>query len=591
MRIIRDGDNYRDGKPILNCQVYVRANFEVAMASEWYYDYVAENSYLPICDLLPQEDAQILKEALENLEEPVELYTHICNRRQEGFRNVYLRLESCEKTENGKPLYKITLHDVLNLQDHLEFVENKIFKYRYFMTLKDEYYFEYTPGDNMIVVYKYVNARAIDVHRSTLEEFVQKYKDASGGLQGQENQMKIFCSYLRGKKHSFEMNFTMRYEDGSCGGCGVKGGMLYQGSDMVAGVFNPEFKESSEIYYLSTAAKDAGTGLLNKKAATEYAIERIRQSEGRNCWLLIMDIDDFKNINDSFGHLFGDQVIRGVADTLRHHVYERGVVGRFGGDEFFVLVDQMENIEELKTLLKTMVKEIGCAFDPQVKVTLSIGISQYPEDGTDFAELFGKADKALYIAKDKGKNRHIIYDESKHGAYAADNLQNQIVEYALSKEKRRKAFLDILQNIYVKGAAYVTQQPKVQRNICSLFDLDGFTVYGDGGRKVLCRSGNYVCPAPDANGELADEAYVELFGKEDLLVLNGILKLSSLHPAAYEAARKQEIGATLRCMGRHKGTPYAMVHFDVFNCNRKWSETDIEMLSAIGYSLCRQLKP
>lgn len=566
-----------------DCKVYVRKNLEVVSADEWYYEYVKENSYLSLAEMLPPEDAAILREGVETLAEPIELLTQIDNHRNEGYRNIYLRLENCDKTENGQRLYLVNILDVVDMERRSRKLEGIIAKYRHFMTLKNEYYFDYVISQNKLTIYKYINERSVTVYESSLEQFLQNYENA-GQTEEQKRQIEDFCAYLRAKSPRFEMEFTMKNEDDTAK-CAARGGTFLRNDDLVAGVFMPDQAAVQETYYLTAAAKDAGTGLLNKKAATEYAVEKLRLAKDGICWLLIIDIDDFKNVNDSFGHLFGDQVIYKVADTLRSHASLRGIVGRFGGDEFFVLLDKVKDREDLKTLLKSVTKELAVAYDPKLKVTLSIGVSQYPKDGRDFSELFGKADKALYIAKEKGKNRHIIYEEEKHGTYHKDGIQAQTVAYVMSREKRREALRDIMGNIYKRGAEYVTEKPEVQKNIRDLFDLDGFTVYTNYGRDVLCRNGSYACEAPDTNGELTEEAYQELFGREDVLVVNKVVILQAQNPKFYELAKMQEISSTLRCLVRKEGVPFAMIHFDVFNRNRKWSDMDIEMLSLIGCCL------
>lgn len=566
-----------------DCKVYVRKNFEVVSADEWYYEYVKENSYLSLAEMLPPEDAAILREGVEILSEPIELLTQIDNHRNEGYRNIYLRLENCDKTENGQKLYLVSILDVVDMERRSRKLEGIISKYRHFMTLKNEYYFDYLISKNKLTIYKYIDERSVVVYESSLEQFQQNYENAEQ-TEEQKRQIDDFCAYLRARSPRFEMEFTMKNEDDTAK-CAARGGTFLRNDDLVAGVFMPDQAAVQETYYLTAAAKDAGTGLLNKKAATEYAVEKLHLAKDGICWLLIIDIDDFKNVNDSFGHLFGDQVIYKVADTLRSHVSLRGIVGRFGGDEFFVLLDKVKDREDLKTLLKSVTKELAVAYDPKLKVTLSIGVSQYPKDGRDFSELFGKADKALYIAKEKGKNRHIIYEEEKHGAYHKDGIQAQTVAYVVSREKRREALRDIMGNIYKQGAEYVTEKPEVQKNIRDLFDLDGFTVYANYGRDVLCRNGSYACEAPDTNGELTEEAYQELFGREDVLAVNNVAGLQAQNPKFYEFAKKQEIGSTLRCLVRKEGIPFAMIHFDVFNRNRKWSDMDIEMLSLIGCCL------
>ncbi len=580
MRINRDGENRSGKKKLLNWQIYIRKNFGIVMATEWFYQYIGENSYMPFCDLILDEDAKILKEAIEDLQEPVEVYTKITNYREPGYRHIYLRMENSDKTEDGEPLYLVTMLDMLDMESRVEEVEHSVAKYRHFMALRNEYFFEYTLSDNKLVIYKYANHRSITVIKSDLDEFVANYTRQGAD----EEQMQMFSAYLKSRTHSFDMNFTISNEDG-ISLCGVRGGTYYQNQDLVSGMLSPEHAVASQVYYLTPAARDAGTGLLNKKAATEYAIDRMHLAGEKTCWIIVMDIDDFKNINDSFGHLFGDKVIRTVGDTLQECVGNRGVTGRFGGDEFFVMLDRVYTREDLKTTLKTITKKLAYAYDPKLKIQVSIGVSQYPKDGTNFSELFGKADKALYIAKEKGKNRHIIYDPAMHGEYTNDSIQNQAVEYAVSKDKRRKTLVQIINNIYKNGVEYVTKSPEVQQEIRGLFDLDGFTVYTNRGSEVLFRNGIYVCEAPDTNGELMDETYLELFGEDDMLELSSTIRMKTQHPEFYQSIRKQELGATLRCIARKDGVPYAMIHFDVFNRNRKWSDVDIEMLGMLGSCL------
>lgn len=208
--------------------------------------------------------------------------------------------------------------------------------------------------------------------------------------------------------------------------------------NMLAGIIDSDKNRKQEAYYLTPAARDAGTGLLNKRAWTEYTIEQLNRKDGRVRWLVIIDVDEFKHINDTYGHIFGDQVIRGVAEIMQELVGQRGVIGRFGGDEYVILLEKVETREQLKTLLKTIAKELRLAFDPKIHVTASIGVSEYPVDGTEYEYLMRKADKALYLAKEKGKNRHIIYEERLHGKLETDDMQNMAMAYAVSKEKNGK---------------------------------------------------------------------------------------------------------------------------------------------------------
>ena len=106
-----------------------------------------------------------------------------------------------------------------------------------------------------------------------------------------------------------------------------------------------------------------------------------------------------------------------LAESLIETLDGRGVVGRFGGDEFFVLTEDIPDEQQLRLFLKAMLSKLRYNEYSELgsmRFTLSMGISQYPEAGRKFEDLFMLADKALYIAKDKGKNRYIIYRPELH---------------------------------------------------------------------------------------------------------------------------------------------------------------------------------
>ena len=150
---------------------------------------------------------------------------------------------------------------------------------------------------------------------------------------------------------------------------------------------------------------------------TEEINKAVADNKNRPMYLMILDIDNFKSVNDSYGHYFGDEVIKSFADSLRISVGGRGLAGRIGGDEFMVLLKDV-SVEEVRIMLKSMRKGLKMLLaqkQPEYLFSTSIGISQFSKDGTDFETLFKIADAALYIAKEKGKDRYIIYDYDKHG--------------------------------------------------------------------------------------------------------------------------------------------------------------------------------
>lgn len=154
--------------------------------------------------------------------------------------------------------------------------------------------------------------------------------------------------------------------------------------------------------------------LLYNKAATQDKISRILQEKpGLMYAFFILDMDDFKKVNDTFGHAAGDKVIADFAHRLKQNFRQDDIVGRIGGDEFvaFIAVGSSELVNrKAEELIKTLHYEfqdghIHCL------ISSSIGISFAPEAGKDFDSLYKKADIALYQAKAEGKGKYVIYHE------------------------------------------------------------------------------------------------------------------------------------------------------------------------------------
>ena len=570
---------------IMDWKVFVRRDLTAVKATEYFYEFVGENSFRPVSELLLPEDGELLKKAVEaDPFQTLELITVLHNLK-DSVRNVYLRIEMSEQTENGIPLYQITISDIHDLEGRNLRLEQTILKYRHFMTLEDVYFFEYLLGQDKITVYKYVNGRAMIQFEGPVNALIRNVEQAHEGsdIAILEGQLRTFCAHLRNGDDFFEMEFVSEQEDK--GIWRVKGSRIPKKRDMVAGIITPDRNREQEAYYLTPAARDAGTGLLNKRAWTEYTIEQLNWKDGQIRWLVIIDIDDFKHINDTYGHIFGDQVIRRVAEIMQELVGQRGVIGRFGGDEYVIVLEKVETRDQLKTLLKTIAKELALAFDPKTRVTASIGVSEYPVDGNEYEELMRKADKALYLAKEKGKNRHIIYEERLHGKLEADDMQNMAMAYAVSKEKKRKVITEMITELCASGVDSIVKKEERLQQIRSLFDLDGITIYSEAGAHLVCRNGNYMVEVPDGRGLFEDEKYLALFGDDDNFIESNTLKLRFQDPAAFAVMQKQEIGAALQCLSRKEGVPNVIVNYDVFNRNRKWSDEDITLLTILGHCI------
>ncbi len=167
----------------------------------------------------------------------------------------------------------------------------------------------------------------------------------------------------------------------------------------------------NDLQFLAT--HDVLTSLPNRYLLFDRMEQAIFRAQ-RNATLiavLFVDLDDFKNINDSYGHAVGDLILVQIATQLKLHVRELDTVSRFGGDEFVVVLEQVQNEDEVRQIANRIVNDINsdAGIDPVVPtVTVSIGISLFPLHGTDITKLMWCADNAMYRAKLK-KNAFEMY--------------------------------------------------------------------------------------------------------------------------------------------------------------------------------------
>lgn len=164
-----------------------------------------------------------------------------------------------------------------------------------------------------------------------------------------------------------------------------------------------------------TNSLDNLTKLYNRDVIIEYANSLI----GKNIpfSLALVDIDNFKYVNDTFGHIVGDEIIKAVAATLRNTLADNGIVGRFGGDEFIIVLPEIVEYDAVWTSCRTLAASMMNLTIPEqsdLNITVTIGLSRFPENEKSYEKLLETADKALYRGKMKGRGCFIIYLPEKH---------------------------------------------------------------------------------------------------------------------------------------------------------------------------------
>lgn len=236
-----------------------------------------------------------------------------------------------------------------------------------------------------------------------------------------------FQSIIKGKPH-MEREYRLRYRNSGYRWVKVYATGLRDEDDHlidILGVIIDIHEQKQEILKSrQEAALDPLTGLFNRRECIRRLNTYIALEEDLMAFILI-DLDDFKMINDSMGHNAGDRTLRSVGDVLRSLTRAEDIVARIGGDEFVIcllhLPDRqvaLHKVESIQNLFATHLKEqLGHV------VNCSIGISFYPEHGNDFTVLMENADQAMYRAKQEGKNSYQIHKEGNADLPLSNPLQ------------------------------------------------------------------------------------------------------------------------------------------------------------------------
>lgn len=220
---------------------------------------------------------------------------------------------------------------------------------------------------------------------------------------------------------SGELTLTLTTDDGVVHWLSLEGTPVYSGSVAVKAVGTirciDEFMTLKE-----SVERDLFSGFYNKTTTQSIIADRL--SKNRFGAVILIDVDNFKSVNDVLGHSYGDFVIKDVADKIRTVIGENDIPGRIGGDEFMMFVPDI-GPENLKKLCRALNDAIRCTYtgengEGSVSISASIGAAYAPDHGRDFESLYGSADIAMYASKNSGKNTYTLYSGQERESYKGE---------------------------------------------------------------------------------------------------------------------------------------------------------------------------
>lgn len=351
-------------------------------------------------------------------------------------------------------------------------------------------------------------------------------------------------------------------------------------------------KKREELLLQEKAMKDAMTGLFNRSAFKEKAekfLQRIKRGEKSGCAVLLLDIDKFKNVNDTYGHLYGDTVIVGMAEVLQKVFKEKGIVGRYGGDEFTVFVPET-NKEELTSLIcelrETFAKEFAQTAD-RVEICCSVGAAFYGESGKTLKELLASADSALYFVKENGRNNFAFCTEEIKARFLSGQRKEDmdkrspnnmpvladITEFAMELLENSKDFKSSLNMLLLK----VGKQFKLAGTIIQEYDDNGVLILSydwlNKEKEIQELKKGYISLQERIRirEQYRDYQMIEVSNMEELPKDN----------ETYLLLKETEVKSLFQCPLSHEGTVFGyIVYMDIVP--RTWTESEKKSLLMIS---------
>ena len=351
---------------------------------------------------------------------------------------------------------------------------------------------------------------------------------------------------------------------------------------------NLQKKEYENLLY--QAQMDVLTGLYNKATTQAMIIDYLKKAhlQNKNQALFIIDIDGFKEVNDHFGHLFGDAVISDLAHCIHNSFRKSDIVGRIGGDEFIVLFKNItteeliiKKAQELINLLQRKYTSNGTNY----KVSASIGIVVSPLYGTRFDDLFQKADHALYYVKEHGKNNFRFFHENLPAPQYSSTRTLEITN-AKNKKNQKAFFENVIE--YIFKILYRSQDANVAINLIleiigRKYNISRTFILEKNCREEYCNTFEWcddgIASLQSEQQNIAKSIAEKFFSHFDE---NGIFSCgnTTLLPAELKTYfKKSPVKALLECAMLNEGTTAGVIGFEYHHHARLWKNEEIEVLS------------
>lgn len=573
---------------VLNQQYYTIGtvitdeSFHTQSADEGFFRYFGNDVTYSIQRTIHKDDFEGFRKSLESLENGDIQKTVL---RMKGTASSFRWfLASVKKTINQ---YHITLNDILSLEALVYDREYLIGEYRHFLSMTHDLAFEYSFETKIIKIYLFDCFREIIMINEDLETWRKRAVSMKYVRPEYLDSFNKLCDDIQKGTYRFDyeiessiLTYGKSFESNQFIGVTRYDDIEHK---KVMGIITviPSKSKSKDTNILIASNMDSLSELLNKKAITEYAQNIISEKPKYNINIVIVDIDNFTLVNNKYGHLFGDEVIYTIAGIIKAEIGTRGLAGRISGGAFMIVLEKTIDETDLRGILRAIRTKTERLFLNRLEnlnITCSIGVSTYPADSDSYDILFMQADKALFIAKEKGKNRYVIYDEKKHGKVQTD------IEHKIAYLSQNQSFDSHIKYIGTLTDRIIYENiPDINTlldEIKSEFDIDCICIFS-GDNMDIIKAETENSPELDAR-YILNPQYSEKFNDDNILIIDNVNELEGRADEAFRILSSQNILGAVQYIIKENNNIKGLISYNYINRFKKWSVTDTNCLTIIS---------
>lgn len=489
-------------------------------------------------------------------------------------------------SEKNRQMISVKFTDIMAMHTGSEELQLKNAEYYAYLDMLEAVLISYDCDEDYLKVYSSLDHRETIIFEGDLDNWKQRLT-ANKVAECSFQEVNKFCLALKeGRSATCEIMDNSFSEDRTYQNCIYKCMKLNaaQKNKMVGCVILKDSKADVSRLAGMEYTLDVGIPVLNKKSITEFAKKQIADPKVKQVVVAILDLDNFKAANDVYGHMMGDEVLNICGDIIKKAVGNQGMVGRIGGDELLIVLDVELDHSDLRNLFRTIRTDIEMTFRekiPKAPVTCTIGAAKYPQNGDDYNTIFKFADKVLYLAKEKGKNRYIIYNPELHGKMDGSEEEKSTFDGGEDVNVDKTRLMQEIVEIYLMKQHGPTYH--VLSKIGSAFQLYEILFYSERRQTAfIWKEGQINYHVPEEDYFPVTEEFLQLFGNRHEKVVDGYYDLEGHCSEIQELLKRKNIPAVIFTQLTNAGKPCGYIMFAKGKNGRKWSEYDVTYLSTVG---------